>query len=180
MFSVSSQGVSFVDCAFPNHIFVSPQREMAWDCYKCPNGCCRGRVREVCYKEGSDVAPMGTESATVLWSRDVSGRIKEHEGVCSSMQRSLCDPWQFARSGFSRTALFIQLQVLQLWGCIGSFRPRKSCYRGADWSTPKPAFLNLFWIRYPLGLRMDLHVPLGLSVKLYTPLCVRAELHVNC
>jgi hypothetical protein len=76
----------------------SPQSEIAWACFKSPNGCSRGRVHEVCYKEGSDVAPMGTESATVLWSRDVSRRIKEHEGVCASLKKSLCDSWQFARS----------------------------------------------------------------------------------
>jgi len=71
---------------------------MATVSYKSPNVCSGGRVREVCYKEGSDVAPMGTESATVLWSRDVSGRIKEHERLSASLQKSLCDSWQFARS----------------------------------------------------------------------------------
>jgi hypothetical protein len=56
-----------------------------------PNAFSGARVREVSYKERSDVAPMGTESATVLWSHDVSGRIKVRKVVCASLQKSLCN-----------------------------------------------------------------------------------------
>ena len=116
MFSVISHGVSYIDCASPNHERVK----------KSPNSCGRGRVREVCFKEGSGVALMGTESATVLWSRDVSGRIKENEGVCASLQKSLCDSTQlhgrrflphsflYSDKGTAAAMLYWQLQTKEV------------------------------------------------------------------
>jgi hypothetical protein len=148
----------------------SPQREMAWVCYKSPNGCSWGRVSEVCYKEGSDVAPMGTESATVLWSRHVSGRIKntkEFARPCKNHYAIL----DRAVAGSCRTAFFIQMQVLQLWCCIGTFRPRKSYYRERTGQHLNQRFLTVLDSTSSVSQRWPSRTPWSKSETFHTAVC---------
>jgi hypothetical protein len=115
-------GVSFIDHVSPDHVFVASKEK--WR-YK-RNGCSRDGVSEVFCKDGWDVAPMGTESSTVMWSHNVPGRIKEHKGVFASLQKIIMRFLTVLTvAGTSRTAFCVPFKELLLCCCIWQLQTKE-------------------------------------------------------
>jgi hypothetical protein len=139
MFPVISHGVSFVDCASPNHVFVVPKEK--W----------HERVTKVLTVVGeAEFAKLAIKRVQMSHPRVQSQRpfcgavtCRDVSGVCASLQKSLCDSLQFARS-------LVLAALLSLFTCmycscdavLAASDSRKSYYRGKDWSTSEPTFLD--------------------------------------